>query len=188
MSQKKLSRLEFLRLSALGVAGVVLNACTKKDEATVVVTKTQVKTTEPKVTAATPTPIPNIVPTATSVSSLPPKPTTTITSFETSTSVPALPTETTFTDIEISPSETPSLVWSSQASSFATADGKIFIQSGDNQIQAFDIKTGKTIWVVNASGKIVWADPNIVYTRPSEFRVDALDANTGEFRWRNLSQ
>lgn len=75
MSQKKLSRREFLRLSALGAAGVALTACASKatTEAPAVVatsvpaTKAPVATNPPAVVAATPTPIPTTGPTATPV-------------------------------------------------------------------------------------------------------------------------
>jgi len=71
MSQKKLSRREFLRLSALGAAGVALSACAKeKTEEAVVVepTKAEVKPTEPPAAVPfTPTPIPTTGPTATLV-------------------------------------------------------------------------------------------------------------------------
>ena len=71
MSQKKLSRREFLRLSALGAAGVALSACAKEktEEAAVVEpTKAEVKPTEPPAAVPfTPTPIPTSGPTATLV-------------------------------------------------------------------------------------------------------------------------
>jgi peptide/nickel transport system substrate-binding protein len=72
MSQKKLSRREFLRLSALGAAGVALSACAKKTEtvapAVVEPTKAPVEATKPPAAvAATPTPIPTTGPTATLV-------------------------------------------------------------------------------------------------------------------------
>ena len=69
MSQKKLSRREFLRLSALGAAGVALSACAKKkEEVAATVPPTAVpQPTAPKAAAATPTPIPTTGPTATLV-------------------------------------------------------------------------------------------------------------------------
>lgn len=69
MLQKKLSRREFLRLSALGAAGVALSACAKKEEEVAVEpTKAEVKATETKAAGpATPTPIPTTGPTATPV-------------------------------------------------------------------------------------------------------------------------
>jgi peptide/nickel transport system substrate-binding protein len=72
MYQKKLSRREFLRLSALGAAGVALSACASKEttEAPVAAepTKVEVKATEPVAAGpATPTPIPTTGPTATLV-------------------------------------------------------------------------------------------------------------------------
>jgi peptide/nickel transport system substrate-binding protein len=70
MSQKKLSRREFLRLSALGAAGVALSACAKKATEAAVVEPTKAPATEaPKATAVSkePTPIPTQGPTATLV-------------------------------------------------------------------------------------------------------------------------
>ena len=68
MSQKKLSRREFLRLSALGAAGVALSACAKK-ETTVEPTKAPavVEATKAPVTEKEPTPIPTKGATATLV-------------------------------------------------------------------------------------------------------------------------
>jgi len=74
MSQKKLSRREFLRLSALGAAGVALTACAKKatTEAPAVqpttAPATQAPVTQPTAAvAATPTPIPTQAASATPV-------------------------------------------------------------------------------------------------------------------------
>jgi len=70
MSQKKLSRREFLRLSALGAAGVALTACAKKatEAAAPTVAPTKVpEATKPPVVAATPTPIPTQAASATPV-------------------------------------------------------------------------------------------------------------------------
>jgi peptide/nickel transport system substrate-binding protein len=71
MSQKKLSRREFLRLSALGAAGVALSACAKKTTEAAVVEATKPPVVEatkpPAAVAATPTPIPTSGPTATLV-------------------------------------------------------------------------------------------------------------------------
>lgn len=70
MSQKKLSRREFLRLSALGAAGVALSACAKKateQAAAPTNTSAPVATNPPAPANATPTPIPTTGPTATLV-------------------------------------------------------------------------------------------------------------------------
>jgi outer membrane protein assembly factor BamB len=85
-------------------------------------------------------------------------------------------------------SDVPSLIFSSFASSYAIAGGKVFLEVDENQTQAIAGKTGDVIWTANTSGRIIKADEELVYIRPSELRVDALDANTGQFRWRYLSE
>jgi outer membrane protein assembly factor BamB len=90
---------------------------------------------------------------------------------------------------EVQPqSDVPSLVLSARVESFAIAGGRVFVESGDNRIEAFDLKAGESIWMANGTGEILGADPELVYIRPSELRVDALDAGTGELGWRFLSQ
>ena len=68
MYQKKLSRREFLRLSALGAAGVALSACAKSKttEPTTAVQPTKAEVAQPTTSSKEPTPIPTLGPTATS--------------------------------------------------------------------------------------------------------------------------
>ena len=69
MYQKKLSRREFLRLSALGAAGVALSACAKSKttEPTTAVQPTKAEVAQPTTSSKEPTPIPTLGPTATPV-------------------------------------------------------------------------------------------------------------------------
>jgi len=91
------------------------------------------------------------------------------------------------------PSDLPTLVYSSGTSQdinhFKVAGGKLFIVYYPSyQVRVVDVRSGTELWTADLTNLLWTPDADLVYTMPFELRIDALDANTGEFRWHYLSE
>ena len=96
--------------------------------------------------------------------------------------------------VSFKPSMKLSTVWSSSVGKSGTyvfspalADGKVFAASADGDIMAIDVKSGKTLWRINAGMGLtagVGSDGNTVVVAGTDGVVLAFDAMNGKKRWK----
>lgn len=67
--------------------------------------------------------------------------------------------------------------------SFAIYSSFIYLETQEEKIQAFNYNENQLLWTTDGH-IIIGADDTNVYTRPAVRRIDAIDVNTGEIRWR----
>jgi len=63
-------------------------------------------------------------------------------------------------------------------------DGKVFLATPDGYPAAYDLATGTQIWQWEDKGTVYGTEPGVVYVVRDDQRLYALDASTGQTKWK----
>lgn len=166
---KEISRRDFLKLAGLGTAGFLVSGCAIENRAT----STEKTPKPPTGIVLPPTELAPAKPTPIEIKPTPTKPTK--------------PTPAETKEVKQGILWTQELLFSSKKrEAFFVNQDKLFLATPEGYPAAFNLATGKKLWQWEERGIVYGAEPETVYMVRSDKRLYALDAPTGETKWKTV--